>query len=192
MATMDITTMAAIDTNTWTTWTSSPMSTTSVTMCDEVWVEWASGTGGTASIATTATDNTIWVQWTGTGGFTVEVYKDRAIKQQQAREAAARREKEKKDKAITLLKDTLTRKQKRDLERHNYFYVRGGKTKNLYRIKHGRAGNVQLLDHNKKVKEVLCAHPHIYCPHEDTMLAQKIMIEHMEELFRQTANITVH
>ena len=82
-------------------------------------------------------------------------------------------------------------KQKNDMNKHNYFYVIGGKTGHKYRIDHGRAGNVKLMV-NDKVAQSWCAHPAINCPNEDTMLAQKVMLEHMEAQFKDTANITIH
>ena len=81
---------------------------------------------------------------------------------------------------------------KKDFDKNKHFFVRGNKSGNLYKIKQGRVGNVQMLDKLKNVKQSLCAHPRIHCPDEDTMLTQKIMIEHMEDQFRDVANITFH
>lgn len=48
--------------------------------------------------------------------------------------------------------------------------------------------NIELLDDTGKPIERLCAHPALYCPDEDTMLAQKLAIETDEESFRRIAN----
>jgi hypothetical protein len=191
--------MITVDTGaTWTTWA------TATTSSATTWVDW---TGNTITSTTpdlyriwcdetTATTSSIA---TDTWGTWVTIDQQRIISEprvvNEIRLADIKRQKERnviKANATRLLRYALTRKQKKDFDKHNHFFVRGGNSGNLYKIKHGRAGNVLLLDKNKQVKESLCVHPHIYCPDEDTMLAQKIMIEHMEEQFRNTANITYH
>ncbi len=90
-----------------------------------------------------------------------------------------------------LLREHLTERQQQDLSSRGYFDVVNFKSKRHYRIRRGRAGNVNLLDGpcGREVKK-LCCHPNERVPDADTMLAQKLLIEFNEELFLKTANIT--
>jgi hypothetical protein len=105
--------------------------------------------------------------------------------------ARINREKERNAKAVALLRDALSIEQREDFDNHNYFYVIGGESGKRFRIDNGRAGNVKLLE-GDRIMQSLCAHPAMRCPNEDTMLVQMIMLEHMENQFVDTANITVH
>lgn len=59
-----------------------------------------------------------------------------------------------------------------------------------YRIHRGRSGNVALLE-RKDGREVerYCAHPVASLPDEDTMLAQKLMLQHDRARFLELANV---
>ena len=59
----------------------------------------------------------------------------------------------------------------------------------IYRIHKGRAGNVHLIENGKPVAK-LCAHPAVWTPDGDTMLAQLLMIKTNEAEFLKTANRT--
>lgn len=195
-------------TGTWTTWCDSTPSITGAS----AWGYWIDDTNVTAStsstITTSSTSSTsdIWGYWIERVSesriivhpvheLTEEEKQLEAELAESNRLAAIERKKirdERKAKATKLLLETLDRKQKKDLEKRKHFYVRGGKSGHLYKIKQGRVGNVELVDARKRVKQKLCAHPQIGCPDEDTMLVQKVMIEHMEDHFRDIANITYH
>lgn len=89
--------------------------------------------------------------------------------------------------ARKLLRQSLNRLQKKQLEMFQYFDVisQTGKT---YRIHFGRSRNVKEMV-GDKVVATLCAHPTLDCPNEDTMLAQKLMLETDEMAFLYIANI---
>lgn len=185
---------------TWDEWTNS---TSVTTTGSTIWVGWCDdSTASTiipiissSSTSTTAT----WDYWITGDHYIVEATEEqiraREAQLEANRVAAIQREieyQERKTKATKLLRAALTRKQKKDLDKHKHFFVRGGKSGDLYKIRQGRVQNVDLLDAKKRMKQQLCAHPQIHCPDEDTMLTQKIMLEHMEDHFRDIANITYH
>lgn len=175
----------------WSDWTGS---TATVTM--NPWPIWVN-----ASTPTTTTET--WGEWVSVSDGSVIQRVAPSVEQLAEQDrirtvritANAKRVQEGKlrqSKAVKLLREVLDRKQKKEFDKNRQFYVRGGVSGNLYRVKHGRAGNVEMLDRNKQVKETFCIHPRIWCPNEDTMLTQKIMIEHMEDQFRSEANIRYH
>jgi hypothetical protein len=49
--------------------------------------------------------------------------------------------------------------------------------------------NVDVVCKDGKVLHRLCAHPADFVPNPDTMLAQKLYLEHQEEAFVKIANI---
>ena len=186
-------------TGAWEVWVTSCSTTaTTATTTTGAWNTWCSST--TSSITTSS--NEIWIGWLNDDNRIVIT--EEALRENQAQyEASLERERElqkkwakeheeKRAKAMKLLLDSLNRKQKRDFKQRSHFYVRGGKSGDLYKIVKGRQGNVKLMDKKKRVIQSLCAHPKIHCPDEDTMLVQKVMIEHMEDHFRDIANITYH
>jgi hypothetical protein len=172
----------------WNEWID--MGTTGTTT--QVWSAW---TDSTATITTTGYDTT-WDLWVTDNTITrVECRSIESAEQIAARENERKErielERARKARARRLLVSALNAKQRLDLDKHNYFYVVGGKSGNKYRIDHGRAGNVKLMV-NGQVRQSFCIHPSISCPNEDTMLAQMVMLEHMEDQFKDTANITYH
>src|SRR6476620_6849501 len=84
-------------------------------------------------------------------------------------------------KAIQLLKQHLTPEQREQYEKRNYFYVSGGNSGRVYRIRHGTQMNVEQLDQNGKRIRVLCFMPEGGLPVGDVMLAQKIALELYEK-----------
>lgn len=94
--------------------------------------------------------------------------------ERERREAIARAE--------TLLKQSLTPIQLLQLKRFGYFFVKGNQTGRRYRIRHGRSMNIDVME-GRNISHRLCAHPRERCPDEDTMLVQKIMLEHCEQEF---------
>jgi len=178
----------------WEAWNG--VSTTTSVTDEAIWLSWAGSTARstTATIVTTTTTDSAWTYWVDES-FAVRPRAIETAEQITTRENERKQrlelERARKARARRLLMDVLDARQRKDLEKHNYFYVVGGNTGNKYRIDHGRAGNVKLIIKGK-VKQSFCAHPAIYCPNEDTMLAQKVMLEHMENQFRSTANVTYH
>jgi hypothetical protein len=80
-------------------------------------------------------------------------------------------------KAIQLLKQHLTPVQKEQFEKRNYFYVSGGSSGRVYRVRYGVQMNIEQLDPSGKRIRVLCFMPKGGLPVGDVMLAQKIALE---------------
>lgn len=59
----------------------------------------------------------------------------------------------------------------------------------VYRINRGRTGNVQLIENGKAVAKY-CAHPSVWTPDGDTLIAQMLMLKTDEAKFLQIANRT--
>lgn len=96
------------------------------------------------------------------------------------REAATRR-------AETLLRDSLSQKQLKELKRRNYFHVIVGDRR--FRITRGRSHNIKEVDVRGRILRTLCAHPIEQVPDADTMLAQKLWLESLPEEFIKIANV---
>lgn len=89
-------------------------------------------------------------------------------------------------KAKALLRTLLDAGQRKQLDEHRYFDVIAGKSKRCYRIHSNTHGNVRLMEGEREVMSY-CAQPH-GVPVEDSMLAQKLQLEHDEEGFLKVAN----
>jgi len=93
--------------------------------------------------------------------------------------------------ANELLMAVLDESQREDLAHRGAFQLkvlsRDGSTRR-YEISRGRTGNVYQLDEAGNRIFKFCAHPKVACPNEDTMLAQKLMLEANEEGFLGIAN----
>ena len=145
--------MATGSTAVWADWigtsTTTGYTSTSITAWDgwmgtgtSTWEYWVEG-------ATTATNNTItvttdeaWDMWVTNGNiFTDNRRTTPEVIATRERENKARMEMERtrKTKARRLLMAALHAQQQDDMNKHNYFYVIGGKTGHKYRIDHGRA-----------------------------------------------------
>ncbi len=111
---------------------------------------------------------------------------ERAAKERERREAAEQRAEE-------LLLANLTPEQVDEYKRLKRFSVHLPNGK-IYRIRKGFAGNVELVkpgdDGTIKRLENFCIHPAERIPDQDTMLAQKLLLEADEPEFRRIANIT--
>ena len=83
-------------------------------------------------------------------------------------------------KAIQLLKQHLTPEQREQYEKRSYFYVSGGNSGRIYRIRHGAQMNVEQLDQGGKRVRMLCFMPEGGLAVGDVMLAQKIALELFE------------
>lgn len=175
-------------------------STATVTVADQVW-PW--------NYYNTATSSDIdysWISWNrlyasiisrqAFGGYPAPAEIVEREARQVAREREAQVQQAKRVKAIDLatrlLMDQLDGEQRRSLEQTRYFDVLSRDGLRRYRIHHGRAGNVKLLGPDGQPAESFCIHPLIACPDEDTMLAQKFLIEADEKRFLETANRTVY
>lgn len=94
--------------------------------------------------------------------------------------------------AEELLDAALTKRQRRQLRTHRYFTVESKTSKRRYRIHagKGRHGNIEEVDEAGRSVRQLCCAPTGKIPEADALLGQKLYLEHAEEEFRRTANIT--
>lgn len=90
-------------------------------------------------------------------------------------------------KADKLLESVLSSVQRDQLKKLGGFVLRG-QSGQLYRIRMGRSANVDVLDAQGNVVDRLCAHPAMNVPDQDTMVAQKVMLECDEAVFLRMAN----
>lgn len=111
-----------------------------------------------------------------------------AIRKQEAERARIRAEAD--GRAMELLKSCMTQEQWESLCAVGFFYVKA-KSGRKYRIDRGTHGNVKVVDKDNKVIERLCIQPG-GVPVGDSMLAQKLLIETAEDVFRRHANITLN
>lgn len=148
-----------------------------------------------------------WLAWNRTYAATPSITDGLVVRTAETPEQAAARERRRiadrdrsiqiegeralaRDRAQRILQENLTDAQREELAQNGHFTltVHAGEERRLYRIKRGRSRNVQQVDDNGRVLKTLCAHPGIACPDEDTMLAQKLMLETQEREFLRIAN----
>ena len=184
----------------WTTWCDSTTTTTS----SDCWGEWCdSGTSTTAATATA-----VWRVWatgsTSTGEITVRVPVYQAPQPTQEQlddsrrrtEEAERRcaeERKKREaaekKAEELLLANLAKEQQKQYKAERKFRVLGSDGAS-FEIAYGRAGNIREINKDGKPVNRFCIHPKELVPDQDTMLAQKLMLETDADTFRKIANRT--
>ena len=90
-------------------------------------------------------------------------------------------------KAEELLLACISDEQKKQYLEQGYFETIVND--NLYRIKKGRSGNVELIE-NGKPSSKFCIHPNMFVPDQDTMLAQYLLLHSDEPKFLKLANRT--
>lgn len=191
----------------WTNWNDT--STCSICGATDTWRLWIDNSTAT----TFSTSNDIWDAWvsyeeTTTGGVTYKLYyqqpqetaevRQQRIEQEQQRErerqaayaAELKQREEAVAKAERLLMESLREKQLEEYQEFKRFTVISKDGKRTYRVNKGRIRNVQLIDQGGKVLRTYCGHPQEYVPDEDTMLAQKLLLEHEEERFLKLANVS--
>ncbi len=123
----------------------------------------------------------------------------REARELQQREERQRRELERqkkrelaRGKAKTILLEHLDGSQREEYEKHQRFTVISRDGKRVYQIKQGYQHNVFLLNPEGKPIREYCGHLRggYEIPHEDHMLAQKLMLESgAEEEFLKVANV---
>jgi hypothetical protein len=89
---------------------------------------------------------------------------------------------------IQLLKENLSPAQLKQYEKHGYFDVIGGRSRKRYRIRHGRAMNIDQLDKNGRRVCGWCFYPQGCLVAGDVMLAQKTALELFEAEALKIAN----
>lgn len=94
--------------------------------------------------------------------------------------------------AKELLDSVLSAEQKAEAERFRYFTVIGSFSKRRYRVHVGRGqhGNIEELGPDDKPVRKLCCAPGASLPEGDHLVGQKLFLEHAEEEFVRTANVT--
>lgn len=189
----------------WYYWTSSGTSAT-VDCSTGTWDRWISGT---TSCTAAATATVIWTRWNESGTVIVPQYvqarrpeltaEERARmeadrKEREEKERVRQKEEEKKRKAASkrareLLLANLSKEQREQFSKDKTFKVIGGDGA-FFEIGLGRSGNVREVDKDGKGIARFCIHPAEMVPDEDTMLAQKLLLETDPASFRKIANRT--
>lgn len=184
----------------WYVWTRSTASSTATTT--DPWPDWCGNSTTSSTVSVTSSSETTWLYWSQDGGYQVtpparaETEEARVERLRLAEESAARwkakAEEEKKAReaaearAEALLVENLSEEQRADYRKHRHFVVHGRRAR--YRIRYGRSGNIDVVGRDGKIVHRLCAHPLETVPNPDTMLAQKLMLEHDEDGFERLAN----
>jgi hypothetical protein len=168
--------------------------TTGSTTGSAVWQNWnQTGTSiGTAITAVGLTNS--WIQWNVT--YTeadAEILEQRRREQQEAAERCRQQQEESrrlveeaKHRAEELLTALLSNEQAETWRLHRWFEVHGSRTGRTYRIRHGIAHNVNLMD-GEQAEVNYCAHPP-GVPAEDVCLAQMFLLCTDEDAFLAVAN----
>lgn len=158
------------------------------TAVSTVWADWTT-TSGTVTYDIGSNANTdVWTVWTQDGSDIwqyqrqIEIVQDTPdlVQSRQERQAAQR-------KAAALLRRQLTREQRQQFEETQAFEVTTPSGRR-YRIRRGRSANIDVLGPNGEVTHRLCIHPGEMVPDEDTMVAQKLMLETAEADVLRIAN----
>jgi hypothetical protein len=157
------------------------------------WTSWNETSAGTVQVYTT-NDWTAWNQQTDwlNRSIAPETVARVAQQTEQHRVAASERlerQRAARARARDVLRRHLTTTQREELDQHGHFTVIAHGSRRVYRVRQGRAGNVQLLDPTGKAVRTYCCHPADMVPDEDTMLSQKLMLEHAEDDFLRLANV---
>lgn len=169
---------------------------------------WQTWVNCTTHTATTNTD-IMWHLWHSTTGSIVverprryvapaetpqewaarEARREQFQREQRERMAAqAKQRDEAAERARALLVGVLSEAQRQMFEAHRWIVVKG-RSGRLYRVRRGSVGNVDVLDNTGNVLHRLCAHPHIWTPDEDVMLAQLLHLQHDDDAFCRVANL---
>lgn len=190
---------------TWVTWNIDWSDGTTSVSSNEMWYGWnAHWTTGTYVICG---EDDVWRHWnTGTAASaTIAIYPDRELTPEEAAAAAERDARlhaeaqermrvlaEAKARAQALLEEGLDEDQRAELQRERHFTVESRTSKRRYRIKvgSGRHGNIEEVDEQGTPVRRLCCAPVGNIPEPDAILGQKLFLEHDEEAFRRSANIT--
>jgi hypothetical protein len=212
----DMSSTTSATTGAWRSWTTASTTSSTTYQRDDVWMKWADSSTVTSTgspVTYTTTDaRDVWVSWTTdstgavrevrssqvpvSGGYVTPALSAAQREQREAdnerwrlqREERARKREEADTRAAELLMDHLTEEQKGDMQRDGFFFVQSKRPGRKYRLRHGRMGNVDVMEEGR-VLHRLCAHPAVDVPNEDTRLAQKLMLEHMEDVFIGKANV---
>lgn len=175
---------------------------TSASVTNGTWTSWQQDTNAncTANTAVTTTLDLVWYSWYDSSRQAVNQpyirfapdYPVQTAEAQAAREVERveriRVRNEANARAELLLKENLDAKQLQELAGTDRFTVISKDGTRHYRIFRGRSRNIERIDALGRRMHTLCAHPVDDVPDADTMLTQKLMLEHCEEDFLKVAN----
>lgn len=183
-----------IGTDVFTYWTQAT-SSTNYTPASNVWNEWATGTASSFKIVTAPYPY---------DPYKNETDEERVVRlEKQAADAELRRRRERRRRirsdvavirAQRLLHSVLSDEQLAEFERTKAFTLtvidsRTGAERH-FRINEGKAGNVTEIDEEGRAMAKYCAHLYGPEPMEDTLVAQKLMLETDIASFERIANVT--
>lgn len=175
-------------------------STVTCSSSDVIWYNWcdsyttANTTTSTITYSSSSADAT-WTYWITEPTSRVVVAERLPIPREdlERERAAIRAEKARRDQAIAratrLLNSNLTEFQRRQFQEHQFFEVLTQNGTVRYLLYRGRSANVYKLDAQGKLIGRFCAHPAQMVPDEDTLLAQKLMLETDPTEFERIANV---
>lgn len=176
--------------STWDNWTSSTTSATNSYSVEATWRAWT----------TDASAGEIYVGRELLGSrrippvLPIETEEEKQARVQRELQAEERRKARIKQKELaniearSLLDSVLTEIQRECLQKEDWFLV-VGKSGNIYRIRKGYAGNIDLINPEGKVIRSFCIHiPHDF-PMEDNLVAQKLHLEANDIEFTERANV---
>lgn len=132
------------------------------------------------------------IQWVSSQGVSASSVYTSLTAEEKAKRLLDQQERDRKaviadSRADLLLASLLTPQQATQYrEKQHFELVINGK---VYRMNKGRTGNVQLIENGKPVAQY-CAHPEMYVPHGDTLVAQMMMLKTDEAAFLKVANRT--
>jgi hypothetical protein len=170
-----------------------------------VWQNWNQNytvtTGSITVTNVTYVNDNVWTNWndlytTGSASSQYIIYQpdresERRMQEQYRREAAERQAREARaaSRALRILKSVLSPEQARQFDEHQFFEVQAQNGTVRYLLARGRSANVYRLDAEGKPVKRFCVHPGIACPDEDTLLAQKLLLETNPAEFERLANV---
>ena len=197
-------------TNTWGYWNETTTAATTTANTDTAWGYWCQQ--GTSDVEGNCQ---VWYSWVSAsdGVYNVKQYtKPVQMSAEQAAALAKHAEEEKqrreraleemrkrqdeynarmaaaKERAEVLLLENLTEEQEKAWKQERAIFVTSQSGKR-YKIKEGMAHNVFELDETGRPVKELCVHVGAVCPNADNVLAQKLALEHHEDMFVKRANI---
>lgn len=175
-------------------------STSSTISSNSIWIRWNALTTNRDTITTTysssPTNSLIWTNWNNaitSAGTQGRIHYVPTREPTPAEIQAAGEQTKARERAQKLLNSCLSNQQRDQLKDKGYFeldvFSPEGEPRR-YRIERKWSGSVHRVNRSTgKIEKTLCIHPRITTPVEDSMLAQKLMLESgMEEQLLQIAN----
>jgi hypothetical protein len=200
ISTMSTTATVTSSMRIWTQWNTSYVNTftvnsatsatTSFASNETIWLHWNST--ATSITITPESQNQVWSAWSAPLGESVVLNSPENAELTARLVAETKRRRDARAIAIRaadeLLFSVLNEVQRQSLAKNAWFLVKGKSGKG-YRLRKGRAGNVDEIDPKTGVVlRTLCAHPSMDVPDGDTVAAQKLMLETDDEEFFRIAN----